>query len=125
MLHRRAVVFLLSDFQAPAFARELATTSRRHDLIALPVVDPREEELPRVGRVTLQDAETGRQHEVNTSSREVQAGFARAVAERRAARDRELRRCRVDSIELRTDRDYVPELCAFFRRRERRLSLAA
>src|SRR3954468_15180826 len=52
VLHRRSVVFVVSDFQAPAYSRELLSVSRRHDLIALPVVDPREESLPAIGRVT-------------------------------------------------------------------------
>ncbi len=125
VLHRRSVVFLLSDFQAPAFSQQLAATSRRHDLVAVPIVDPREDELPDVGRVTLEDAETGEQIEIDTSSRAVRRDFLRAVEARRRGRDRELRRQRVDAIELRTDRDYVPALRAFFRTRERRLAIRA
>ena len=53
VLHRRSVVFLISDFQAPDFSRELSVSSRRHDLIAIPIIDPREEELPDVGLLTL------------------------------------------------------------------------
>jgi uncharacterized protein (DUF58 family) len=125
VLRRRSVVFFISDFQAPGFSRELSITSRRHDLIAIPIVDPREETLPEVGRVTLTDAETGEQIEVNTSSAAVQRQFRRAVEERRAARDRELQRHRVDTIELQTDEDYVLPLRAFFRGRERRLAIPA
>lgn len=121
----RAVVFLLSDFQAPPFAPELASTSRRHDLIAVPILDPREEEIPDVGRITFEDAETGEQVEVNTSSRAFKLGFTRMAEERRAERNRLLRRARVDTIELATNQDYVPALRNFFRRRERRLSLPA
>jgi uncharacterized protein (DUF58 family) len=123
--HRRSVVFLLSDFQAPDFSKELSVTSERHDLIAVPIVDPREEELPDVGLITLEDAESGQQMQVNTSSRSVRLEFLRAVEERRAAREREFRRRRVDSIQLRTDQDYIPALRAFFRNRERRQSISA
>jgi uncharacterized protein (DUF58 family) len=125
VLHRRAVVFVVSDFQAPAYQRELVSASRRHDLIALPVVDPREETLPAIGRVTLEDAETGEQIEINTSRQSVREAFAAQALERRAARDRILRQAGVDAIELRTGEDYVPALRAFFRRRERRLAIAA
>ena len=123
VLHRRAVVFLISDFQAPAFSKELAVTSRRHDLIAIPIVDPREEELPDVGRVTLEDAETGQQLEINTSDRNARLAYVRAVQARETSRLREFRRKRVDTISLRTDEDYVPALRAFFRGRERRLMI--
>jgi uncharacterized protein (DUF58 family) len=125
VVHRRSVVFMLSDFQAPDFSRELSVTSERHDLIAVPIIDPREEELPDVGRVTLEDAETGQQIEINTSSRAVRLEFLRSVEAQRAAREREFRRRRVDSIPLRTDQDYVPALRAFFRNRERRQSIPA
>jgi uncharacterized protein (DUF58 family) len=123
VLHRRAVVFLISDFQAPDFSRELGVTSRRHDLIAIPVVDPREEELPDVGLLTLEDAETGEQLEVNTSDRSARLAFLKAVEQRTTARLREFRSKRVDTIALQTDHDYLPALRTFFRNRERRLMI--
>ncbi|MFM8715439.1 MAG: DUF58 domain-containing protein, partial [Spartobacteria bacterium] len=58
---RRAVVFMISDFMAPDFTKALTVTSRRHDLVAMPVTDPGESDLPDVGIVTLEDAETGAQ----------------------------------------------------------------
>ncbi len=122
---RRSVAFLISDFQAPDFTKELSVTSRRHDLIAVPIIDPREEELPDIGRVTLEDAETGQQIQVDTSSRAVRASYARAVQARSAERSRLFRQRRIDIIELRTNQDYVPALRAFFRNRERRQSIAA
>jgi uncharacterized protein (DUF58 family) len=121
VLHRRSVVFLISDFQAPDFDKELSVTSRRHDLIAIPIVDPREEELPNIGRVTLEDAETGEQIEINTSDGKMRAAFLRAVSAREEHRRRQLRRHRIDTISLRTNEEYVPALRAFFRSRERRL----
>jgi uncharacterized protein (DUF58 family) len=122
VITRRAVVFLLSDFQAADFSRPLAVTSRRHDLVAAPVVDPLEETLPDVGRVTLEDAETGALMEVNTSDRRVRAAFAHAVQTRRERLNGLLRRHRIDAIELQTDEDSLPALRAFFRQRERRIA---
>ena len=116
-------MFLISDFQTPEFSKELSVTSRRHDLIAVPIIDPREEELPSVGRLTLEDAETGEQIEINTSDASVRLAFVTAVQERQVARLREFRRRRVDTISLRTNEDYVPALRAFFRNRERRLMI--
>ncbi|HEX8311365.1 MAG TPA: DUF58 domain-containing protein [Chthoniobacteraceae bacterium] len=123
LVHRRSVAFLISDFQAPDFSRELSVTSRRHDLIAMPIVDPREEELPDVGRLTLEDAETGEQIEINTSDRGARLSYMKAVQERASARLRDFRKKRIDAISLRTDQDYLPALRAFFRTRERRLMI--
>ena len=123
VLHRRSVVFLISDFLTPDFSRQLAVTSRRHDLIAIPIVDPREEELPDVGRLTLEDAETGEQIEINTSDRATRLGYLKAVDQRTAERMRDFRRKRIDAISLKTDQDYLPALRSFFRTRERRLQI--
>jgi len=119
---RRAVVFLISDFQTDDFNRQLAVTSRRHDLVAIPVVDPRERELPDIGTVTLEDAETGEQIQVNTSSQTTRDAYAHLADKRRADLAKMLRRHGIDSIELQTDSDYIPALRAFFRTRERRLA---
>ena len=123
VLHRRSVVFLISDFLTPDFSRQLAVTSRRHDLIAIPIVDPREEALPDVGRLTLEDAETGEQIEINTSDRATRLGYLKAVDQRTAERLRDFRRKRIDAISLKTDQDYLPALRSFFRTRERRLQI--
>jgi uncharacterized protein (DUF58 family) len=122
VIARRSVVFLLSDFQAADFSRQLAVTSRRHDLVAIPVVDPLEQELPDVGRVTLEDAETGALLEINTSDRRARLAFVNAVEARRQRLLALLRRHRVDGIDLRTDEDYLPALRAFFHQRERRIA---
>ena len=125
VLHRRSVVFLISDFQVPDFSKELSVTSRRHDLIAISIVDPREEELPDVGWLTLEDAETGEQIEVNTSKLDNRIKFLENVVARNALRLRDFRRKHVDTISLRTTEDYVPALRTFFRNRERRMMLRA
>jgi uncharacterized protein (DUF58 family) len=123
VLHRRSVVFLISDFQAEDFSKQLSVTGRRHDLIAIPIVDPREEELPDVGLLTLEDAETGEQIEINTSDRKTRLGYLSAVEERAAQRLRDFRRQRIDAISLKTDQDYLPALRSFFRTREQRLQV--
>lgn len=118
---RRAVVFLVSDFQTRDFSRELAVTARRHDLIAVRIQDQRESVLPNVGIVTLEDAETGEQIEINTHDRNVRTRFAALAEGRQAEVTRVLRRNKIDSIDLRTGDDYLPALRAFFKNRERRL----
>jgi uncharacterized protein (DUF58 family) len=123
--HRRSVVFLISDFQVPEFSKELSVTARRHDLIAVSIVDPREEELPDVGWLTLEDAETGEQIEVNTSKLDNRIDFLENVETRKALRLRDFRRKHIDTISLRTTEDYVPALRTFFRTRERRMMVRA
>jgi uncharacterized protein (DUF58 family) len=118
---RRAVVFVVSDFQASNYDRELSICSRRHDLIALPVEDPGERALPNVGVVQLEDPETGKAFEVNFSDRRVRAEFRRVSERHRQDREALFRRKKIDSVSLRTDQDYFPMLRSFFLRREQRL----
>lgn len=120
---RKSVVFLISDFQTRDFSRELSVTSRRHDLIAIPVIDPREEELPDVGLVALEDAETGELIEINTSDSSMRAAYSHMFDKRRDELHKTLRRKRIDTISLRTNEDYLPGLRSFFKTRERRLAL--
>lgn len=122
VISRRAVVFMISDFMAPDFTKALTVTSRRHDLVAMPVTDPGERDLPDVGIVTLEDAETGAQIDVNTSSRAVRNGLFELNEERMRALERLLRSRRVDIVPLSTDEDYLIPLRAFFDQRERRLA---
>src|SRR6266436_3825047 len=82
VLHRRTIVFLLSDFLDRGFESALKRTGRRHDLIAVHISDPREEELPPVGLLELEDAETGELLLLDTNSRQVREAFARNARQR-------------------------------------------
>src|SRR5256884_684231 len=120
---RRAVVFFISDFQAEDFSRALAVTARRHDLIALRIRDERERVLPNIGIVTLEDAETGEQIEINTADRNVRSRFASMAETQQTELARVLRRNKIDRIDLRTGNDYLPALRSFFKNRERRMMI--
>jgi uncharacterized protein (DUF58 family) len=120
---RRAVVFFISDFQTSDFSRELSVSGRRHDFIALHIQDQREEALPNVGIITLEDAETGEQIEINTGDRSTRARFSAQAETRRAELNRTLRRSNIDAISLRTGENYLPALRSFFKQRERRLAV--
>lgn len=120
---RKSVVFFISDFQTESFSRQLTVTARHHDLIAMPILDPCEENLPDVGIVSLEDAETGEIIVVNTSNRATRKAYAESVGKQKTELQKELQRKRIDSIELRTDVDYLPSLRAFFRQRERRMMI--
>ena len=122
VLPRRSVVFLISDFMAEGFEKSLTVTSRRHDVVAMPVSDPGEDELPDVGIVTLEDAETGEQIDINTSSRSIRRGFHEANENRTLILERLLRTRRIDVVPLSTGKDYLIALRSFFEQRERRLA---
>jgi uncharacterized protein (DUF58 family) len=120
---RRAVVFFISDFQTSDFSRELSVSGRRHDFIALHIQDEREEILPNVGIITLEDAETGEQIEINTADRSTRARFSALAETQRTELNRTLRRNNIDTVALRTGENYLPALRSFFKQRERRMAI--
>ena len=117
---RRAVVFLVSDFIAAGYQRPLSVAGRRHDVIAIEVGDRREDALPPIGLVALQDAETGEQIVIDTSDAALQRAFRERVERSRAERARAFRRSKVDVIPVRTGESYVEPLMRFFKEREQR-----
>jgi uncharacterized protein (DUF58 family) len=120
---RRAVVFFISDFQAPDFSRALSVSGRRHDFVAIHIHDERERVLPNIGIITLEDAETGDQIEINTGDRATRARFSGFVDQRDHELAFALRRNNIDAIALQTGKDYLPQLRSFFKQRERRLGV--
>ena len=128
VLHRRAIVFLISDFQSPGdpaatrmeLRRAMRQTNRRHDLIAVQVQDPREKELPNVGVLALEDAESGEIIELDTTNPAVRKRFLELATERARRLVNDFRSEGVDTLELKTDSPYMPALQRFFKTRERR-----
>jgi uncharacterized protein (DUF58 family) len=127
--HRRCVSFLLSDFCLPGDFEEalqqlrpkLQVSNRRHDLVAVIVSDPSEQQLPALGWLTLEDAESGRQVEINTSDPAVRRGFAELAASRQLSLQRLIRSVGMDLLSLVTGAPYLPALLQFFKARQRRL----
>src|ERR1700729_834219 len=111
VLHRRAIVFLISDFQSPGdpvriradLRRAMRLTNRRHDLIAVQAQDPREKELPNVGVLALEDAETGEVIELDTANPAVRKRFNQLAVERARRLVNDFRAEGVDTLELKTD----------------------
>jgi len=122
ILRHRAIVFLISDFLDTGFERSLKVLSRRHDLVAITVSDPRERSLPNVGYLELIDAESDQRIILDSGNRYVREQFEHLAGEDDVRLRRLLRRLSVDQIEIQTDRSYVPPLIDFFRARERKLS---
>lgn len=117
---RRAIAFLISDFQASDYRQALRLTNKRHDLIAVNIVDPRERELPSIGLLTLEDTETGEQLELNTNDPQIRTQFAQFTTKRLDLIRKTLRSVGVDCLELHTEQPYMPALLQFFAMRERR-----
>ena len=117
---KRAVTFLVSDFRDLGYEKALAVAGRRHDLVAVRVGDAREQEVPPLGFVELEDPETGERVVVNTSSPRFRLEFAERSRSARKALDRTLRRSKVDVIDVQTGEPYVEPLMRFFQERIRR-----
>jgi uncharacterized protein (DUF58 family) len=131
LLPHRGILFVLSDFVPPAGAppellaeweKSLRLISRRHDVIAVNVLDSAELELPDAGLLIVSDPESGLEYAIDTGDVELRDRFAQSVSEERAAVQRIFRRLGVDEIRVRTDEPFVAPLLAFFRRRERKLA---
>lgn len=120
VLPRRAVVFLISDFQAPPFSQALRVVGHKHDLIPVLVRDQREYDLPPVRYVELLDPETGEQLLVDTSSRAFRRRFAAIATQRQADLLSEFRRAGIDMIDVQTGQSFVEPLARFFKKRGRR-----
>jgi uncharacterized protein (DUF58 family) len=95
-------------------------TNRRHDLIAVSVTDPREESLPDVGRICIEDAESGHVVEINTGSAKVREAFERQSRERRELTAKRIRSLGVDLLQFINGENWMPELMSFFQSRRQR-----
>jgi uncharacterized protein (DUF58 family) len=124
-IRRRSLVVVVSDFIArPGWDAPLALLARRHDLVAVRLVDPRERELPDVGPMVLEDAETGEQLYVDTHDPGFRRRFADAAASREAELTRLFERAGVDATSIGTDEDLVRAVVRMAARRRRRRATA-
>jgi uncharacterized protein (DUF58 family) len=117
---RKSVCFLVSDFLAIGYERDLRIARRRHDLIPVVISDPRETELPNVGFIELQDAETGEIVLVDSGSRAVRDQYREEVLTLRRRREERFRRMDTQFLDIRTDASYIEPLVRFFHKRELR-----
>lgn len=132
VLHRRSIVFLITDFlhsfggssSAPLPQRdtlqEIGLTNARHDLVCIHLHDPRESALPAAGLLTIEDAETGELLELDSSRALVRQRFSRTNAERLAELDRAFRRAGVDTLSFSTAESFAQTLQSFFEKRRGR-----
>ncbi len=118
---KRTIAFLISDFIDEGYDKILKIISKRHDVIAVEISDPREEALPAIGLMKIRDAESNSERWVDTGDRNVRDGFAQYWKKKGADRKNLFIRSKVDSIPIRIDRPYIKPIVDFFKLRERRL----
>lgn len=116
VLKRRAIVFLLSDFLDNNYQKELLIASKKHDLNALRVYDDKEQEIPNLGIICVEDAETGKTHMVDTSSKAVRENFKNQYSEHVSYFEKNFKKVGSGIIQCRTDEDYIQKLLSYFKR---------
>lgn len=117
-IKKRCTTFLISDFiDKGGFKDALTIANRKHDVVAIQVYDRRETELPAVGLMKVKDAETGEERWIDSSSSRVREAYKDWWNRRQAAMSDSFKKCRVDSVSIRTEDDYVKSLIALFDKR--------
>jgi uncharacterized protein (DUF58 family) len=119
--HRRALLFVFSDFLDAGYEKAMQRTARRHDVVAVTIRDPREDALPDVGLLETQDAETGQCMLVDTSHQEFQQAFQTQRQQRQDAFQQWTRAHKIDVLAAATAGRHLDELMRFFQQRQRRL----
>ncbi len=120
VLKPHSVVFLISDFKDTDYQKQLRIIGKRHSLIAITLQDRREVEMPNVGLIEFEDAETGERMVVDTRSEQARQLYVRLNQEANAARLQAFQASQTDFINIRTDESYVTPLMRFFRQRAAR-----
>jgi len=128
VIHRKSVFFLVSDFCLGAsfedrlnhLRNKLQVTSRRHDVIAVSVTDPREESLPDVGRICIEDAETGQVVEIDTGNAKVREAYETRSRQRRERTAARIRSLGIDLLQFYNGENWMPALMGFFQSRRQR-----
>ncbi len=118
---KRCIAFIISDFIDEGYDQILRIISKKHDIIAVEVYDPREEEMPDIGLVKLRDAETGEPRWIDTGDGKLRTNFRAYWRKRRTDRKQLFIRSKVDAIPIRIDKPYIKPIVDFFKLRESRL----
>ena len=121
VLTKKSVVFLISDFFDQGYEKSLRVANQRHDLVSLPIRDPRETELPNVGIIQMLDPESGETFWLDTGIRQVRDRYRRMAADSVEVRNRIFRRNRIEFVDIFTHQPYDVPLVKFFRARAKRL----
>ena len=121
VMHRKSVVFFISDFLDSQFDKALATSKKRHDIIAVTLHDPREEDLPSVGFLEFEDAENGEVSIVDSKDKHLRKEFSHLAKTKREKRDARFRALGIDCIHVETPGSTIDPIVAFFRKRMKKI----
>jgi uncharacterized protein (DUF58 family) len=117
-IKKRCTSFLISDFiDNKSFKDALTIANRKHDVVAIQIYDPRETELPSIGLINVKDAETGKERWIDTSSAATRQAYKDWWSKRQVVMSDTFKKCRVDSVSIQTEDDYVKALIALFEKR--------
>jgi uncharacterized protein (DUF58 family) len=120
-IKRRSLVFVISDFiSEPGWEKPLSLLNQRHEVLAIRLWDPREVQLPDIGVVVMEDAETGEQIYVDTHDRKFRQRFQDAAQRREVGLNESFKRAGVDALSLSTEEDLVRAIVRFAQQRKQR-----
>jgi len=121
VINKKSVVFVVSDFIAEDYQNALRIAGKKHDIIAISITDPREVELPIVGFIELEDAESGDTILVDTMDAEIRSVFTSKVLDDKEKREKMFKSMNIDYVDISTDKSYIEPLIKFFKKRAKRL----
>jgi len=117
VIKKRAVCFVISDFMGDNFEAPLKIANKKHDIVSIRISDVREEELPDVGLVQMKDAETGVVKWIDTGNKQIRENYKKNYLKNKEIVNQLFKNSGVDTIQLRTDMDYIKPLIQFFKNR--------
>jgi len=120
MTKKRSIIFLISDFFDADYYRNLQIIAQKHDVVAIRILDPREYEIPKVGFITLQDAETKKEVILQVNDRKMREKYEQYIDTTIHEFPQKLKKLKIDLIDLRTDTDYIETLVKFFKERAKK-----
>jgi len=117
VIKKRAICFVISDFMSENFEAPLKIANKKHDIVTISINDKREEELPDIGLIQMKDAETGEVKWIDTGNKSVRHNYRKNYLKIKEEVNQLFINSGVDTIQLRTDMDYIKPLIQFFKRR--------
>ncbi|MDP1726173.1 MAG: DUF58 domain-containing protein [Bacteroidota bacterium] len=120
VIKKKSIVFVISDFMDTHFEEALKYTNKKHDVVALQIYDPRENELPNAGLIRIENAESGETLEIDTNDPETRNNFRKMAIQKEKFLNDAFAKSGIDWIKLRTDENYVHQLMRLFKKRGRK-----
>ncbi|MBC8527045.1 MAG: DUF58 domain-containing protein [Candidatus Cloacimonetes bacterium] len=121
MSKKRSIIFLLSDFFDENYFKTLQIIAQKHDVVAIRILDPKEFKIPHLGFINFQDTETGEEIFINTKDRKFKDYFQNFAEKRITAVSEDLKKLKIDLIDIQSDMPYINTLVKFFKKRARRI----